>query len=248
RGVPPSGIETYDPAFKIKAYWIDPPLKDTVQKMGYMVVDPETVLVTHLSEVIKRNLWRIVGRNEIYQIVETLKKKYPKVVEDIVPEKVPYSVIHRVVQNLLKEGIPVKDMLTILETLSDYIETEKDIDKLTELVRRALAPLITKLYAVNGNLYSAVLHPSLESKLVGYIESGNHAEFMKTVAEVVKPKLEKAIENFTRVGAQPLLITAPEIRRFTKQVLENYLPQYHVISYAEVDKGANLKVVAVVEK
>ena len=248
RVVPPSGIETYDPAFKIKAYWIDPPLKDTVQKMGYMVVDPETVLVTHLSEVIKRNLWRIVGRNEIYQIVEALKKKYPKVVEDIIPEKVPYSVIHRVVQNLLKEGIPVKDMLTILETLSDYIDTEKDIDKLTELVRRALAPLITKLYAVNGNLYAAVLHPSLESELVGYIESGNHAEFMKTVAEVVKPKLEKAIENFTRVGAQPLLVTAPEIRRYTKQVLENYLPQYHVISYAEVDKGVNLKVVAVVEK
>ena len=248
RGTPPGGIETYDPAFKIKAYWIDPQLKDTVQKMGYMVVDPETVLVTHLSEVIKRNLWRIVSRNEIVQVLEALKKKYPKVVEEIVPNQVPVSVVHRVVQNLLKEGIPVKDMLTILETLSDYIEVEKDIDKLTEYVRQALAPLITKLYAVNGNLYAAVLHPVLESELVGYIERGAHAEFMKVVAEIVKPQLERAIENFTRVGAEPVLVTAPEIRRFMKQVLDNYLPQYHVISYAELDKSANLKVVAVVEK
>ena len=248
RGTPPGAIETYDPAFKIKAYWIEPQLKDTVQKMGYMVVDPETVLVTHLSEVIKRNLWRIVSRNEIVQLLEALKKKYPKVVEEIVPNQVPISVVHRVVQNLLKEGIPVKDMLTILETLSDYIEVEKDIDRLTEYVRQALAPLITKLYAVNGNLYAAVLHPVLESELVGYIEKGEHAEFMKAVAEIVKPQLEKAIENFTRVGAEPVLVTAPEIRRFMKQVLDNYLPQYHVISYAELDKSANLKVVAVVEK
>jgi len=248
RGTPPGGIETYDPAFKIKAYWIEPHLKDKVQKMGYMVVDPETVLVTHLSEVIKRNLWRIVSRNEIVQIIEALKKKYPKVVEDIVPNKVPLSVIHRVVQNLLKEGIPVKDMLTILETLSDYIEVEKDIDKLTEYVRQALAPLITKLYAVNGNLYAAVLHPSLESELLGYLEKNEQAEFMRVVAEVVKPQLEKAIENFTKLGAEPVLITAPEIRRFVKQVLDNYLPQYHVISYAELDKSANLKVVAVVNK
>ena len=248
KGVPPGGIETYDPAFRIKAYWIEPHLKDTVQKMGYMVVDPETVLVTHLSEVIKRNLWRIVSRNEILQILEALKKKYPKVVEDIVPNQVPISVVHRVVQNLLKEGIPVKDMLSILETLSDFIEVEKDIDKLTEYVRQALAPLITKLYAVNGNLYAAILHPLLESELVGYIEKGNHAEFMKVVAEGVKPQLEKAMENFTRVGAEPVLVTAPEIRRFMKQVLDNYLPQYHVISYAELDKGANLKVVAVIEK
>ncbi len=248
RGVPPSAIETYDPAFKIKAYWIPPNLKDTVQKMGYMVVDPETVLVTHLSEVIKKNLWRIVSRNEILQMLEALKKKYPKVVEDIVPNQVPISVIHRVIQNLLKEGIPVKDLLTILETLSDYIEVEKDIDKLTEYVRQALAPLITKLYSVNGNLYAAVLHPVLESELVNYIENKQHGEFMKVVAEVVKPQLEKALENFTRVGSEPILITAPEIRRYVKQVLDNYLPQYHVISYAELDKSANLKVVSVVEK
>ena len=248
RGKPPGAIETYDPAFKIKAYWIDPALKDKVQKMGYMVVDPETVLVTHLSEVIKRNLWRIVSRNEILQLIEALKKKYPQVVEEIVPNQVPISVIHRVVQNLLKEGIPVKDLLTILETLSDYIEVEKDIDKLTEYVRQALAPLITKLYAVDGKLYAAVLHPALESELVGYIENNQHAEFMRTIAEVVKPQLERAMEQFSRLGAEPLLITAPEIRRYVKQVLENYLPQYHVISYAELDKGADLKVVAVVEK
>jgi len=248
RGKPPGAIETYDPAFKIKAYWIDPALKDKVQKMGYMVVDPETVLVTHLSEVIKRNLWRIVSRNEILQLIEALKKKYPQVVEEIVPNQVPISVIHRVVQNLLKEGIPVKDLLTILETLSDYIEVEKDIDKLTEYVRQALAPLITKLYAVDGKLYAAVLHPALESELVGYIENNQHAEFMKTIAEVVKPQLERAMEQFSRLGAEPLLITAPEIRRYVKQVLDNYLPQYHVISYAELDKSADLKVVAVIEK
>ncbi len=248
RGVPPGGEETYDPAFKIKAYWINPMYKDQVQKMGYMVVDPETVLVTHLSEVIKRNLWRIIGRNEIVQIVELLKQKYPKVVEEIIPNQVPISVLHRVVQNLLKEGIPVKDMLTILETLSDYIEVEKDIDKLTEYVRQALAPMITKLFAVNGNIYAAVLHPVLESELLDYLQKNDQAEFMRVVVEVVKPQLEQMVENFTKVGSQPILVTAPEIRRFVKQVLENYLPQYNVLSYAELDKKVNLKVVGVVEK
>ncbi|NPA13704.1 MAG: flagellar biosynthesis protein FlhA [Aquificae bacterium] len=245
---PPGGIETYDPAFKIKAYWIPFTSREKAQQMGYMVVDPETVLVTHLSEVIKKNLWRIISRNEILQLIEALKKKYPKVVEDIVPNQVPISVIHRVVQNLLREGIPVKDMLTILETLADYYPAEKNIDNLTEHVRRALAPLISKLYAVNGNIYAAVLHPMLESELLGYVEQNRQSDFMKVVAEVVKPQLERLMEQFSKLGAQPVLVTAPEIRPYMKKVLENYLPQYSVLSYAELDKKVNLKVVGVVEK
>jgi len=246
KGIPPTGEETYDPAFKIKAYWIEPIAKEHAIKMGYMVVDAETVLVTHLSEVIKRNLWRIISRNDIIHLIETLKKKYPKEIEDLVPNQVPISVIHRVVQNLLREKIPVKDMLTIIETLADHIEHEKDIDKLTEYVRQALAPLITKLFAVNGNLYGVVLHPVLESELLKYIEKGQHSEFMKKVVEKVKPQLEKIAPEFSKFASEPILIVSPEIRRYIKQVLENYLPQYHVLSYAELDRKVNLKVISVI--
>lgn len=121
------GIETYDPAFKIKAFWITEDKREEAQRLGYMVVDGDTVLITHLSEIIKRNLHELLTRNEVMELVELLSKKYPKVVKEIVPEQVPISVLHRVLQNLLREGIPVNDLLTILETIADYIEQQKTL-------------------------------------------------------------------------------------------------------------------------
>ena len=163
---PLQGIETKDPSFKLKAYWIREELKDKAQRLGYMVVDISTVIITHLSETIKRNLYEILGRAEVMELVENLSKKYPKAVQGLVPDVVPISILHRVLQNLLREGIPINDLLTILETLADYIEQTKDPDLLTEFVRQRLSKRITRLYSTNGTLYAMIISPKLSKFLL----------------------------------------------------------------------------------
>ena len=168
---PLQGIETKDPSFKLKAYWIREELKDKAQRLGYMVVDISTVIITHLSETIKRNLYEILGRAEVMELVENLSKKYPKAVQGLVPDVVPISILHRVLQNLLREGIPINDLLTILETLADYIEQTKDPDLLTEFVRQRLSKRITRLYSTNGTLYAMIISPKLTlGEKLGMIE------------------------------------------------------------------------------
>ncbi|NPA32030.1 MAG: flagellar biosynthesis protein FlhA [Aquificae bacterium] len=242
------GIETYDPAFKIKAYWIEESKKEEAQKLGYMVVDPETVLITHLSEVIKRNLHELLTRNEVMELVELLSKKYPKVVKEIVPEQVPLSVLHRVLQNLLREGIPVNDLLTILETLADYIDQTKDPDLLTEYVRQALSKRITRMYMTDGTLYAIALSPKVEAKLIHFIKEKRDDEFIDFVLNKLLPRIKKEIVKFAQYRAIPVLLTSGEVRRFVRKTLEPYLPELAVLSYNELEKQVNIKILGIVDE
>ncbi|AAC07227.1 flagellar biosynthesis protein FlhA [Aquifex aeolicus] len=245
---PIEGIETYDPAFKIKAYWITEDKKEEAQKLGYMVVDAETVLITHLSEVIKRNLHELLTRNEVMELIEMLSKKYPKVVKEIVPEQVPISIIHRVLQNLLREGIPVNDLLTILETLADYIEQTKDPDLLTEYVRQALSKRITRMYLTNGTLYAIALSPKVEAKLVKFLKENREDEFIDYVLNTLLPKIKNEIVKFAQYGAVPVLLTSGEVRRFVRKTIEPYLSELAVLSYNELEKQVNIKIIGIVDE
>ncbi len=246
--VPLEGTETKDPSFKLKAYWIREELKDKAQKLGYMVVDTSTVIVTHISEVIKKNLYEILGRSEVLELVESLSKKYPKAVQGLVPDIVPISIIHRVLQNLLKESIPINDLLTILETLADYIEQVKDPELLTEFVRQRLAKKITRMYTTDGILYAMVLSPKLEAKLTAYLQEGKEEEFLDLLVNKVYPKLSQEITKFNQYQALPLVITSGSIRRHVRKVLENYIPNLTVLSYNELDRQVNLKVIGVIDE
>lgn len=245
---PLQGIETKDPSFKLKAYWIREELKDKAQRLGYMVVDISTVIITHLSETIKRNLYEILGRAEVMELVENLSKKYPKAVQGLVPDVVPISILHRVLQNLLREGIPINDLLTILETLADYIEQTKDPDLLTEFVRQRLSKRITRLYSTNGTLYAMIISPKLEAKLTAYVQEGKEDEFLDLLVNKVYPKLSQEIVKFNQYQAMPLIITSGSIRRHVRKVLENYMPNLTVLSYNELDRQLNLKVIGVVDE
>lgn len=245
---PLQGIETKDPSFKLKAYWIREELKDKAQRLGYMVVDISTVIITHLSETIKRNLYEILGRAEVMELVENLSKKYPKAVQGLVPDVVPISILHRVLQNLLREGIPINDLLTILETLADYIEQTKDPDLLTEFVRQRLSKRITRLYSTNGTLYAMILSPKLEAKLTAYVQEGKEDEFLDLLVNKVYPKLSQEVVRFNQYQAMPLIITSGSIRRHIRKVLENYMPNLTVLSYNELDRQLNLKVIGVVDE
>ncbi|MCS6958306.1 MAG: flagellar biosynthesis protein FlhA [Aquificaceae bacterium] len=245
---PLQGIETKDPSFKLKAYWIRDEIRDKAQKLGYMVVDVSTVIITHISETIKKNLHEILGRSEVLELVENLSKKYPKAVQGLVPDVVPISVLHRVLQNLLKEGIPINDLLTILETLADYIDQTRDPEMLTEFVRQKLAKRITRLYTTNGNLYAMVLSPRLEAKLTAYLQEGKEDEFLDLLVNKLYPKISQEVVKFNQYQAIPLVITSGSIRRHIRRVLENYIPNLTVLSYNELDRQLNLKVIGVIDE
>jgi flagellar biosynthesis protein FlhA len=245
---PLQGIETRDPSFKLKAYWIREEIKDRAQRAGYMVVDIPTVMITHISEIIKRNLHEILGRAEVSELVENLSKKYPKAVQGLVPDVVPLSVLHRVLQNLLREGIPINDLLTIIETLADHIEQTRDPELLTEYVRQRLAKRITRLYSTNGTLYALVLSPRMEAKLTAYVQEGKEEEFLDLVINRLYPKLTQEIPKFNQYQALPLLITSSGIRRHLRKILEAYVPNLVVLSYNELDRQLNMKVVGVIDE
>ncbi len=245
---PLQGIETKDPSFKLKAYWIREDQKEKAQKLGYMVVDISTVMITHISETIKKNLHEILGRAEVLELVENLSKKYPKAVQGLVPDVVPVSVLHRVLQNLLREGIPINDLLTILETLADYIDQTRDPDLLTEYVRQRLAKRITRLYSTNGTLYAMILSPKVETKLTALVQEGKEEEFLDLLINGIYPKLSQEVTKFAQYQAMPFLITSSSIRRHIRKVLENYMPNLIVLSYNELDRQLNLKVIGVIDE
>ncbi|MCS6998294.1 MAG: flagellar biosynthesis protein FlhA [Aquificaceae bacterium] len=242
------GIETKDPSFRLKAYWIREEQRERAQRLGYMVVDISTLILTHISETIKKNLHEILGRSEVMELVENLSRKYPKAVQGLVPDVVPVSVLHRVLQNLLREGIPINDLLTIMETLADYIEQTRDPDTLTEFVRQRLSKRITRIYATNGTLYATVIAPKLETKLTAYLQEGKEDEFLDLLVNRLYPKLSQELTKFNQYQAMPLVITSGSIRRHVRKVLENYIPTLTVLSYNELDRQLNLKVIGVIDE
>ncbi|MEN3028386.1 MAG: flagellar biosynthesis protein FlhA [Aquificaceae bacterium] len=246
---PLQGIETKDPSFKLKAYWIREEQREKAQRLGYMVVDISTLILRPTSsETIKKNLHEILGRSEVMELVENLSRKYPRAVQGLVPDVVPISILHRVLQNLLREGIPINDLLTILETLADYIEQTRDPDTLTEFVRQKLSKRITRIYVTNGTLYAMVIAPKLETKLTAYLQEGKEDEFLDLLVNKLYPKLSQEMVKFNQYQAMPLVITSGSIRRHVRRVLENYIPNLTVLSYNELDRQLNLKVIGVIDE
>ena len=242
------GIETTEPTFGLKAYWIDEANKDKAKMLGYTVVDIPTVIITHLSEVLKSHSYEILGRSETKELVENLAKKYP-IVKDLVPEQVPYSVLHRVLQNLLKENIPIKDLLTIIENLADNITKTTDTDLLTEFVREGLARLITSIYAKDGVLYAMTLDSSSEEFLYQKIKEyeGNLPPLDPAKLQHFILQINANLEKFIVEQRTPVLLTSPSVRRFVRRLIEPYLANVSVLSYNEVEPKTKLNIVAKVD-
>lgn len=242
------GKETKEPTFGLKAYWIDENQKDKAKMYGYTVVDIPTVIITHISETIKNHAYEILGRSETKELVETLAKKYP-IVKDIVPEQVSYSILHRVLQNLLREKIPIKDLLSIIEALSDNINKTTDPDILTELVRQSLSRLITSLYAKDGKLYAVTLGTKLENYILEKIKEyeGSVPPLDPLILQQIIHQMTNYVEQFILNGATPVLLTSANIRRYIKRIIEPYLSNVAVISYTEIDPKVKLNILGKVE-
>ncbi|MEO2068746.1 MAG: flagellar biosynthesis protein FlhA [Desulfurobacteriaceae bacterium] len=242
------GIPTKEPAFGLTAYWVDEKNKDKAKLLGYTVVDIPTVIVTHLSEIVKKHAHEILGRAETKQLVDNLSKRYP-IVKEIVPEQVPLGLLTKVLQNLLREKIPVRDLLTIIEAVSDNIEKTRDPEILTEFARQSLSRLISHLYAKDGILTAISLDPETENYILSKVKENDgylpplDPIFVQNLVKNITSNLEKFIIN----QSTPVLITSPAVRRFVKRIIEPYLPSVAVISYAEIEPGLKVNLVGTVK-
>lgn len=245
---PIGGKETKEPTFGLKAYWIDEEQSDKAKMLGYTVVDIPTVIITHISETIKSHAFEILGRSETKELVEILSKKYP-IVKDIVPEQVSYSILHRVLQNLLRENIPIKDLLSIIESLSDNIIKTSDPEILTELVRQSLSRMITNLYAQDGKLVAISLGAKLENYLYEKIKesNGEMPPLDPFIVQDIIKQISSYLEKFVIENATPVLLTSASIRRYIRKIIEPYLSNVVVLSYSEIESRTKLNILGKVE-
>ncbi len=240
-----AGIEAKEPAFGLPAVWIDEKQKEAVQARGVVVVDPATVITTHLTEIIKKHAAELMGRQDVQSLLNTLAGTYPKVVEELIPDMIPLGMLQKVLQRLLKEGISIRDLLTIIETLADYTPMTKNVDVLTGYVRQALARTITQKYKdADGDITVVMMSPTIEDNIN---KSVQHTEFESFVAadptlvQGVVSDLQKFITTFIAKGQQPIVLCSPNIRIYLRKLLEKFFPGIVVLSHNEITHDANIK-------
>ncbi|MFH0781269.1 MAG: flagellar biosynthesis protein FlhA [Pseudomonadota bacterium] len=236
------GIATMEPAFGLPAIWISSDKKDRAQIAGYTVVDCTTVMATHISEVIKQHSHELIGRQEVQGLLDNLSKAYPKLIEELVPTILSLGTIMRVLQNLLKEGVSIRDLRTILETMADWATATQDTDVLTEYVRHALSRTISSDLAVNGVIPVITLARPAEDAIrnsIQHKETGSYLAIDPIIAQRILDSVGKGIALFEG-GSRPVLLSAPQIRPYVRSLTERYYPALTVISHNEVTP--NLKV------
>lgn len=244
------GVETTEPAFGLPALWIAKDQKEEAEVAGYTVVDLPTVIATHLTEVIKTHAHELLGRQEVQKLVETFQKTHPKVVEELIPNVLPLGSVVRVLQNLLREQISIRDLLTVFETLADEASKNKDTEVLTEAVRKGLARSITKKYcADDGTMAVFSLDRSIEEAVANSLlqtEQGVQLVLDPQYAQQVLASISRAVESTPFPTGQPILMTNPTIRRHVRKLTERFIPQLVVLSHSEVIPNVSVKAVDVV--
>ncbi len=230
------GVPTEEPAFGLPAIWITEDKKERAQIAGYTVVDCTTVMATHISEIIKQHAHELIGRQEVQNLLDNLAKTYPKLVEELVPDVLSLGTIMRILQNLLAEGVSIRDLRTILESMADWAPVTKDTDILTEYVRHALARTISLDLAVDNVIPLITLDKTVEeeiSRSVQHKETGSYLAIDPGKAQLILDSIGEAIPLFEG-GQRPTLLAAPQIRPHVRKLTERYYPQLVVISHNEI--------------
>jgi len=244
------GKETRDPAFGLQAYWITEEEREHAQFLGYTIVDPATVITTHLTEIIKAHAHELLGRQETQHLIDNLAAAYPKVVEELIPHLMTLGSVQKVLQNLLRERVSVFDLRTILETLADYAPAAKDLTLLTELARQSLSRSLVKPYVTAKNdLPVLVLGGELESLLVSKVQRVNDVDQLiiePDEAQIVINKLKVTIDK-SGIKVQPILLCSSLIRHHLRQLTERFLPDLVLLSASEVPKNIKIVSLGVVE-
>ncbi|HHY47567.1 MAG TPA: FHIPEP family type III secretion protein [Firmicutes bacterium] len=247
---PLQGIETREPAFGMPAIWIEEGQKERAEIAGYTVVDPGSVIITHISEVIKSHAAELLSRQDVQSLLDNLKKTQPAAVDEVVPNLLSVGEVQRVLQNLLREGIPIRDMGTIMEALGDHARNTRDPEVLTEYVRAALGRQICRQYQnQNGDLVVATVDPAIEDAIAESIEEtdgGRTIALEPTLAQKFIKAVAHEVEKLVTAGNAPVLLVRPNVRPYVRKLLERSFPNLAVISYNEIVNGHRVRTVGMV--
>ncbi len=239
------GIDTIEPAFNLPAKWIPMDREEEAKFAGYTVVDNSTVIATHLTEIVRNNACDLLGRQDVQHLMDNLAKTSPKSVEELIPGLLSLGAVQKVLQNLLRERISIRDLLTIVETLADYAPMGKDPDLLTEYVRQRIAKGMLAPYLQDGKVLQVItLDRNLEEILAKNVKHTEHGSYLALdpvlIDEVVKA-VSKQVEHQVALNAQPVVMTSPALRRHLRKLIEPSLPSVFVVSHAEIVDDINLQ-------
>lgn len=245
-----TGIETQEPAFGLPALWIDEATKERAEMAGYTVVDPPSVVATHLTEVIKKYAHELIGRQETKALIDSVKETYPALVEELIPSILGVGDIQKVLSKLLKEKISIRDLVTIFETLADYGKFTKDPEVLTEYVRQSLSRQITQQYAnASEPLKVITVSPAVEKKIAEAVQQSDQGSYLAmdpSSSQAIYQRLTEQVNKLVQSGQQPIILTSPTIRMYLRQLLERSLQDIPVISYSELEPSIEVQSVGVV--
>ncbi|MDD4975090.1 MAG: flagellar biosynthesis protein FlhA [Bacteriovorax sp.] len=239
------GVETTEPVFGLRAVWISEDQKEDAQYNGYTVVDCSTIVATHLTELLKSNLHELFGRQELVRVVDNFKETNPKLVNDLIPDILNLGIVLKVMKNLLREGVSVRDLRTILETLSEYGATIKDTEALTEFARQALFRTITeKIKSESGDIPLFTLDRNIEESIAQNIiqtDQGQQLSLDPKVTQIILASLNEKIEEATNMGEKMVVLCSPVIRSHFKRLTEKFIPNLVVVSHNELSPDANIR-------
>ncbi|NDI33373.1 flagellar biosynthesis protein FlhA [Chengkuizengella sediminis] len=245
-----TGVETVEPAFGLPAIWVDETTKDRAELSGYTIVDPPSVVATHLTEVIKNHAYELLGRQETNSLVENIKGNVPALIDELIPNILSIGDIQKVLVNLLKEKISIRDLVTIFESLADYAAYTKDPQVLTEYVRQNLSRQITQQYSSVGDVLKVLaIGPDLEKKIsesIQQTEHGNYLTLDPSTSQIIHQRILEQVKKFMQTGNNPVILTSPTIRYYLRQLIEKTMKDIPVLSYQELEPTIEVQSVGVV--
>jgi flagellar biosynthesis protein FlhA len=245
-----SGIPTFEPSFHLPAIWITESQRERAESVGYTVVDPPSIIATHLTEVIRTYIADMLTRQDVQNLINNIKESNPSLVEELVPKLLGLGDIQKVLQNLLKEGISIRDLVTIFETLADHAAATRDTDILTEYVRQSLKRAISnKYFPMNETTSVVTLDPNLEQEIMGSVKQTEQGAYLTLDPEKTKSimaSVETEIGKLEKLGKNPIVITSPIVRMYFKRLTEDYYKDLVVVSYNEIESNVELQSVGMV--
>ena len=245
-----TGIPTFEPSFHLPAIWITEGQRERAESLGYTVVDPPSIIATHLTEIIRQYIAELLTRQDVQSLIENVKETNPVLVEELVPKLLGIGEIQKVLQNLLKEGISIRDLLTIFETLADYAPTTRDTDILTEYVRQSLKRAISgKYFPANETTSVVTLDPQMEQEIMNSVKQTEQGAYLTLDPEKTKAVIASVgeeVQKLENLGKNPIIITSPIVRMYFKRLTEDYYRDLIVVSYNEIDSNVELQSVGMV--
>ncbi|MEH2942670.1 flagellar biosynthesis protein FlhA [Lachnospiraceae bacterium KK002] len=245
-----SGIPTFEPSFHLPALWITESQRERAESLGYTVVDPPSIIATHLTEVIRMHIDELLSRQDVQNLVNNIKETNPTLVDELIPKLLGVGEIQKVLQNLLREGISIRDLLTIFETMADHAATTRDTDVLTEYARQSLKRAISSKYFPANEVTSVItLDPALEQEIMGAVKQTEQGAYLTLDPEKTKAimaSVETETAKLENLGKNAIIITSPIVRMYFKKLTEDYFRDLIVVSYNEVESNIELQSVGMV--